>query len=165
MLYEGGGDINNIRGYLLGVIGAAIICSIVKRLMGEKGPNAALTNLIAGVFMVFTLIRPLTSVEISGIDHWADGFREDAAQAVAQGEDQTRKALAQFITERTQAYILDKAQTLNAVLEVEVTLSDDDIPVPVKVRLEGKVSPYAKGRLEAIIIEDLGIEKENQIWT
>lgn len=165
MLYEGDGIINNIRSYLLGVFAAALICGIVKRLMGEKGANAALTNLIAGVFMVFTLIRPLISVELSDFDNWTDGFRADAAQAVAQGESQTRKALAQFITERTQSYILDKAQSLNTALEVEVTLSDDDIPVPIKVRLNGKVSPYAKGRLEAIISEDLGIEKENQTWT
>ena len=73
--------------------------------------------------------------------------------------------LAQFIKERTQSYILDKAQSLNAVLDVEVTLSDDEIPVPVKVCITGKVSPYARGRLENLIIEDLGIEKENQIWT
>jgi hypothetical protein len=60
---------------------------------------------------------------------------------------------------------LDKAQALNTALEVEVTLSDDEIPIPVKVRLSGKVSPYAKGRLQQIISEELGIERENQIWT
>ena len=67
--------------------------------------------------------------------------------------------MTEIIKQRTQAYILDKAQALNTVLEVEVTLSDDDIPVPLKVRLKGKISPYAKGRLQATIAEDLGIEK------
>jgi hypothetical protein len=165
LLYEGGGVIEQVRSYLLGIFAAAMISGIAKRLMGEKGTHAALVNLITGIFMVFTLIRPIVSVNLFDLRHLVDGFESDAAQAVQIGESQTRKMLAQFIKERTQSYILDKAQSLNAVLDVEVTLSDDEIPVPVKVCITGKVSPYARGRLENLIIEDLGIEKENQIWT
>ena len=93
------------------------------------------------------------------------GYNDLVTDAVAEGEQQTKTALARLIKQRTCAYILDKAQALNVALEVEVTLSDDDIPVPEAVRLKGKVSPYAKGRLQTIIAEDLGIEKERQTWT
>lgn len=135
------------------------------RLMGEKGSLAALTKLICGLFLAFTLIQPLASLNLSGITDWTVQYEMDAERAVAEGESRTRKALNELIKQRTRSYILDKAQALNAVLEVEVTLSDDDIPVPVKVRLSGKVSPYAKGRLQSIMTEELGIEKENQVWT
>lgn len=165
VFYEGGGRIEQIRNYLLGILAAAMICAIVTAIMGEKGPNVTLTKLIAGIFLAFTLIKPVVSMDLSGIIHWTDGYGDIAAKAVAAGESQTRKALGELIKQRTGAYILDKAQALNTALEVEVTLSDDDIPVPVAVRIKGKVSPYAKGRLQSIITEDLGIEKENQTWT
>ena len=165
MFYEGGGRIETVRTYLLAIFAAAVICAIVTKLVGEKGTLGALTKLIAGVFLVFTLIRPLASVDLSGVTQWAQGYDDEATRAVEEGQAQTRKALAKLISQRTQAYILDKAQALNTALEVEVTLSDDEIPVPVKVKLSGKVSPYVKGRLQQIITENLGIEKENQIWT
>lgn len=165
LLYEGGGHIENVRDYLLGIFVAAIICAIVTKLLGEKGTTATLTKLICGLFLTFTVLRPLMNVDLTDCLRWTDCYDREATQAVAIGTEQTKKALTEIIKQRTQAYILDKAQALNTVLEVEVTLSDDDIPVPLKVRLKGKISPYAKGRLQATIAEDLGIEKENQIWT
>lgn len=165
LLYEGGGGIDQVREYLLGVFAAAIICAIVTKLTEDKGANSTLSKLIAGLFLVFTLIRPVATLDLTTVTTWADNYDSEAARAVAAGESHTRNAISELIKQRTQAYILDKAQALNTELEVEVTLSDDDIPVPVKVRLKGKASPYAKGRLQAIITEDLGIEKENQVWT
>ena len=149
----------------MGLLGAALVCGIVYRLVGEKGTLATLTKLICGLFLAFMLIRPVAELDLSALTDWAVRYEDQATLVVEDGQSRTRKALAGLITQQTQAYILDKAQALDTVLEVEVTLSDDDIPIPVKVRLSGKVSPYAKGRLQTIITEDLGIEKENQVWT
>ena len=165
MFYEGGGIINGIQSYLLSIFAGAVICTIVTKLVGEKGTLGALTKLMSGIFLAVMLIRPLASIDLSGVTQWAIGYDEAAAEAVAEGQSRTRKAVAEIITQRTRTYILDKAQALNTALEVEVTLSDDEIPIPIKVRLSGKASPYAKGQLQQIITEELGIEKENQIWT
>ena len=165
LLYEGGGDIEDIRSYLLSLLAAAMICAIVNRLIGDKGVSAVLTKLITGLFLAFMLVRPVVDLDLTGLADITIRYETNALRAVEEGENRTRNALTQFITQQTQAYILDKAQALDADLKVEVTLSDDDIPVPVKVRLSGKASPYAKGRLQAIISEDLGIVKENQVWT
>lgn len=142
-----------------------MICALVTSWMGDKGANATLIKLVAGLFLAFTLIKPLVSLDLSGIISLTDKYQDIASDAVQMGESQTRNALSKFIKQRTEAYILDKAQALNTVLEVEVTLSDDDIPVPVAVNVKGKVSPYAKGQLQSMITEDIGIEKEKQTWT
>ena len=165
LLYEGGGGIENLRTYLLSILSAALITAFINKLMGEKGTLSALTKLIGGLFLTFTLIGPVANINLSGFTNWTQDYQRDAQKMVTEGQSQTKNALAQLISQRTQAYILDKAQALNTALEVEVTLSDDEIPIPVKVRLAGKVSPYAKGRLQAMLEEELGIEKENQIWT
>lgn len=155
----------SIKTYLLGVVAAAVICGIATRLMGEKGTQGAMTKLIAGLFLVFTVIRPVANISLDGLSDFTAAYSDAGEQAAAAGESLTKDALAVSIKAQTEAYILDKAAGLQVDLEVEVTLSEDDIPTPIAVRLSGKVSPYAKARLQNIITDDLGIEKERQIWT
>ena len=60
---------------------------------------------------------------------------------------------------------LDEAKALDCDLSVEVILSDDDIPVPKQVRLAGEISPYARQTLTNFMVQQLGIEREEMIWT
>lgn len=154
----------NIKTYLLGVVAAAVICGIVTRLMGEKGTQGAMAKLIAGLFLAFTVIRPVANISLDGLSDFTAVYSDAGEQAAAAGEILTKDALTTIIKAQTEAYILDKAAALQVDLEVEVTLSDEDIPTPAAVRLSGKVSPYAKARLQSIITEDLGIGKERQTW-
>ena len=59
---------------------------------------------------------------------------------------------------------MDKAASLDATVTAEVILSGGDIPVPTQITLVGSVDAAAKTRLEQIILQDLGIAKENQLW-
>ena len=81
------------------------------------------------------------------------------------GENAAREAMAERISQQTKAYILDKAQALEASLTVEVILDDAGIPTPCGVRISGKVSPYAKGVLSDYMEKELGIPREEQRWT
>ncbi len=155
---------DSIRTYLLGVIAAAIVCGIVTRLMGEKGTRGAMAKLICGLFLAFTVIRPVANLNIGSLTDFAADFSQAGADAVALGQSMTKEALAASIKQRSETYILDKAKELDVTLQVEVTLSKEDIPTATAVRLTGKVSPYAKGKLQAIIQQDLGIDKEHQTW-
>lgn len=155
----------DLRNYLLSVFSAAIVCAIIMRLMGKKGTHAALTKLIAGLFLAFTVIYPIADIRIGDLSDLTSSYSDSASQAAAAGQSLTRENIAASIKAQTEAYILDKATALNTHLEVVVTLSEDDIPCPKAVRLAGSVSPYAKAQLQMIIAEDLGIAKESQIWT
>lgn len=165
MFYEGGERIESIKAYLLGIFCASIFCAIITKLVGNKGTMGVVVKLIAGIFLAVTVIRPLAAIDFSGALDWTLDYSRLGAEAAAEGESQMRNALSEGIKTRTEAYILNKAKSLNVDVRVEVTLSEDKIPVPYEVRLTGKVSPYAKSRLQAIIAQDLGIDKERQIWT
>lgn len=154
----------NIKTYLLSVVAAAVICGIVTGFMGKKGTQGAMVKLIAGLFLTFTVLSPVTKIDLKGMADFAEQYSAGGAQAAAMGEQMTKDALRSSIKARTEAYILDKAAGLELNLEVEVTLSEDDIPLPASVRLSGKTSPYAKLRLQSLITQELGIEKEKQIW-
>lgn len=153
-----------IRGYLLSVTAAAVICAVVSALLGKKGTISAMGKLLTGIFLAITVISPLAKIQLSNADALWDDLSVDAAAAVAAGEEAANNELRAGIKSQTEAYILDKAASYAAELTVEVTLSDDDPPLPCAVRLTGSVSPYAKRQLQQLIAEDLGIPKEAQTW-
>lgn len=153
-----------MRQYLLSVVAAAIISGIVTKLLGTKGTLGTVGKLVVGLFLAFTMIAPLRTVRIAEDWDITSAYADEADQVVADGKNQTRQALQACIKERCEAYILDKARALNVDLEVAVTVSDEDIPAPEYVYLNGNVSPNARNKLTDIISEDLGIPKEAQQW-
>lgn len=154
-----------ISEYIRSVTGAALISAVVLRLLDGKGSAASIGKILVGIFMAVTVIGPITQVELTDLWDLLPDVSVDAAQAAGDGQAAAKKALADGISAQVEAYILDKAAQMDVSLTVHVELSDDTIPVPERVRLQGSVSPYAKSRLQSIIQEELGIDKENQIWT
>lgn len=154
-----------IREYLLRIVAAGLISAAALRLLEGKGTAFAVGRILAGLLVAFTVISPLADVRLGSFDgQWTD-WQQNAQAAVTAGEQEANNALRQGIKQRTEAYIWDKAKKLEANLAVEVTLSDDTIPVPIAVRLSGNISPYAKKQLQDILERELDIPKEAQQWT
>ena len=150
--------------YIYSICGAGLICAVLRHLTKQTAMTGAF-RLVTGVFLLLTLLLPLKDLPLGDISGIFSNVRPEAEQAVAQGQASYQKALADSISQRTEAYILTKGNQLGVSLSVEVMLSQDALLVPVSVRLSGNVSPYAKSRLQQILENDLGIPKEDQIWT
>lgn len=156
---------DGVRGYLIRLTAAAIVCGIVTGVLGKKGTLGAVIQLLAGVFMVITIVSPWTKIRLNGFGEYFDSLSLEAASAAADGENTARETLADIIKSETEAYILDKADSFGATLTVEVILDDAAVPAPCGVRISGSISPYGKSELSRIIEEDLAIALEDQIWT
>ncbi len=156
---------DDLRQYLLSVTAAALVCALAARLLPKSGTAASVGKMVMGLFLALTVISPWATLQVGQLTDLTFGTEQNAAQAVAEGKEYTRTTLQDIIKEQAEAYILDKAEQLALRLTVSVTVSDADIPVPVAVRLQGAASPYAKGQLQTAITEDLGIAKEDQLWT
>ncbi len=150
--------------YLLRVCGAAVLCAVISGFMDKKGMLGAAVKLLTGIFMVVTLMGPLVNIRLTAVENVFLDFEQEADDLAASGENSARETMMTIIKDRTEAYILDKANALGASLTVEVTLNTDDIPTPKGVHLMGNISPYAKKRLTDIIQTDLGIFAEAQTW-
>lgn len=153
-----------ITQYILSITGAAMVSAMILRLLDGKGSAATIARMLIGIFMTVMAIGPIVQVRIPDVHTFLPDVSLEAQMAVEQGRDTAKKALEERISRQVEAYILDKAAQLDVVLTVQITLSDDAIPVPVGAYLQGNISPYAKTKLQNILKEDLGIEKENQIW-
>ena len=154
-----------VRAYLLSVTGAAIVSAVILRLLPGKGAVSKIGKMMTALFMALTVISPITKVQLPDVHDIWPNLSEEAEAAVLEGERDAKKALSEGISQRVEAYILDKAAQLGVRLSVQVELSEDVIPVPLYVRLQGNVSPYAKTQLRSIIKNDLGLDEEKQIWT
>lgn len=150
--------------YLLSVSAAALLCGLADRFTGDRGGGAA-ARVVTGLFLTAVLLQPLGKAQIGQLEALRLDISDGAQDAADEGQARSQIQLAQLITQRCAAYILEKASELHADIQVWVEVSEDALPVPVGVRIQGEVAPYTKLQLQTYIEQQLGIAKENQQWT
>lgn len=153
-----------LSNYILSVIAAALVVSMVSALSDTKSTTGNLIKLVGGVFLAMTLMQGFRYIDIERLFDKLEFYEVESESAAAFGENMSAESLKTIIKSRTESYILDKARLYRANLTVEVTLSHDRIPIPISVRLQGNVSPFAKYQLQQLIENDLAISKEDQLW-
>lgn len=153
---------DGLRQYVVIAVSAALICGIIIRLCKSSG-SYAVVRMLCGLTMTIVLLRP-----ISGMKKW--DFRFDfqdwtqyAGELTEAGIDTADRMKREVIKQRAEAYILDKATEMDAILDVSVTVGDNGIPTAA--RIAGILSPLNKQKLATIIATELGIPKEQQEWT
>lgn len=164
LLYEGGWIVDWVRSYMLRLICAAIISGMINGLSGKKGALGATVKLMTGIFMTFCFVSPWMDMQIGDISGLYEDISVSADSAVAFGEKDAREALEAIIKSKTEAYILDKAKSFGAELNVEVRVDGSELPVPCAAVIKGSISPYGKKQLSSIIADELGVALEDQLW-
>ena len=164
LFFERGGVVGDIQAYLFGVVAAGMICSIAQIIGPQKGVNRNLIKTLCGTFVLLSFFAPILEISYTDFDGILPDYSASGQTAAEQGESFAREALEAGIKCRTEAYILDKAESYDARLEVEVKIEWKDTPVPVGVVISGNCSPYAKSQLSAMMEQDLGIPPSEQEW-
>ncbi len=154
-----------IRQYLLSVTAAALLCAIVKAIIGKRETTGIISNVIVGLIMAVTILSGWRNLDIINNFDLDSLMDSDAYTAIESGQNMAAETLSASIKQQTESYILEKAKTLDLQIRVEVKMSNDQIPVPCYVTLTGSASPYAKKQMTNMIVNDLGITEENQKWT
>ncbi len=153
-----------LRSYFLSVTAAALLCGILNALVQDKTGAGKMVKLICGLFLAFTVIRPVANIQIEEMALLTEDISRQAQEAADAGEEFAQDAMQSRIKEEVEAYILDKANSMHLELEVEVTVGGDTQLLPESVCITGSISGSAKRELQSMIEDDLGIAKENQIW-
>lgn len=150
--------------YILSVTAASILFGILQTLLDKKSVTAVLLRLIGGLFLTFTVISPVADIKLDTVLDLPLDMSVHGKEIATQGQEISKSHMQSIIKEQCEAYILDKAQSYQADLDVDVSLTQDDIPTPSAVRLQGAISPYAKTVMQKWLYDDMGISKENQLW-
>lgn len=153
-----------LRQYVISVVAGAIVCGIAMGLL-PKGTGRTALKMLCGLILSLCVLRPVVKGDFLDRIRFDDLLFDEARRTAALGEEYSARAMRDIIKSETEAYILDKAQSLGARIMAEVSLSADVPPVPAGVRITGNLSPYARYQLTEYICRELGISKENQVWT
>ncbi len=153
-----------IRQYLLSIICACVMVAIVKAFIGDKAPSAGIIKLIAGAFLIFTVVAPVIQIQFQDLQSFYFGVSEEAERVVGQGEAMSQQACQAIIKEQLEAYILDKADSLRLDVAIEVSFPDTSELSPDEITILGNVSPYGKKTLQTFLTEEIGIPEDKQIW-
>ena len=147
--------------YLISIMAAAIICGIAKVVSDEKTAAGAMTRLVAGLIMAFTVIAPLVQMELGELPVLSSQILTDAENLSARGEEMAEVEANSIIMDELEAYILDKAASYGADVDVELRLLEYQ---PTEIIVRGSVLPGTRQKLQQMLETDLGIPKENQQW-
>ena len=155
---------DGIRTLVVNITATALICALVMRLTHGSATMKIAIKLLCGMVLAVSIIKPIKDIDLKDVEQYTADFQFQADQAVQWGKNTASETWYKSISQGVETYILEKAKTLKVDLDVEVELSDEEIPTPVGVSLIGKVSPYAKSVLSNAISQELNIPKEKQIW-
>lgn len=154
-----------LHNWVIGIAAASMIYAAVFALAPE-GRGKRAVRLAGGAAVLLAVCTPLARVDFDSISLDALALSDEYAEASAEIERSRYELLDAVITERTSAYISDKASLLG--LEVTVAVSTEDVDgMPLPASLEGEWSGDADAfsRLVEAVEVDLGIVRERQRWT
>lgn len=151
--------------YIFSVTTAAIIFSILQSLLHKNSAAAMLVRLIGGLFLTFTVIAPVIDFDLDSILEQSWAYTSHAEDIAAAGQTIAAEQRSQRIKEQCETYIVDKAMSYQTQLDVDITLTNDEMPLPSAVLLKGNISPYVKSIIATWIQDEMGIPEDHQIWS
>ena len=152
-----------IRKYILSLVAAALICSIAKILIDNNSTHGKIILLICGIFLTITVFTPLVDIQIPNFELFTNSFMEEAEGATIYGKGLADNEYRSIIKSTAESYILEKASSMNATIDVDITLDEIDA-IPKYVSISGDVSPYVKQNLSNYLKDTLAIPEEHQKW-
>ena len=153
-----------VRQYILSVICVAILSCLIQTPIAGKGGIATAVKIATGLVLTVTVFTPILNLGNFRLKDVNMAISSGEQWAISEGESVAREQLIESVEQQTRAYILHKANAYGADITVDVCVEGETIPVPSRITLSGKTSPYIKQQLSESIKQDLGIAEEDQIW-
>ena len=166
MLFHEGGErrIEAVRGYLFSLAAAAFLSALAAQLAPRGAARRGVT-LACALLLTLTALRPLARIDPEDLALQLSRLDIETEEARTQVNLKNRALMEMIITEKTQAYILDKAVGLGLSIEAEVQTKDTGQgPYPYAVTLRGSPTAQQKLALQALIARNLAIPEERQAW-
>ena len=154
---------DGIRQYLLSIVTAALICAVVQRFSEKASQSGAIIQIVCGIILAITVVSPWFHLQLPDVDAVTEPYASSAEQIILEGEESASESMNAIIKSQMEAYILDKANSLDMEILVEVNL-DAQNHLPKSVTITGDASPYDKSVLSQYIAQTLDIPEEDQKW-
>lgn len=155
---------NTIHQFLISLTCGAVLCAIIKVFFCKNSVFFTPMKLLCGIFLVILFVTPWADIRFTEFQSFLQEYELQAVAAADTGMAYYEESVEAFITERTQAYILDKAADAALTVQADVYLADCDPPYPQKIIITGHASPLQRQSLSKQLCQNLNISEENLIW-
>ncbi len=152
-----------LRAYLLSIVAAALLTSILLALT-PKGPVHRALSFLSGIVLILTALGPAARLDLDAIAESLSGLRIGSMQAFPENDEQD--LLAAIIKEDAESYIWDKAAAVGftpSEVAVEVR-SGETYPYPYAAEVHGSYTEAQRRRVSALLEAELAIPAERQTW-
>lgn len=149
------------KGYILDILVVSITASIFLQILPDSGKKELL-HLLCGILLTVVILMPLSDIRLNDFLDLSQYLPESSDDLLKRGTETAENVKRQYITDRCEAYILDKAKALGA--EILPIVQVDKTFLPVYAEIRGDPEPQVQKQLEQMLVLDLGITKENQRW-
>jgi len=150
-----------LQNWLTAVLAAAMLVSAAEKLTPD-GAVRKIASLTGGLVLLIVLVRPLTYLRGTELSLSFSRQREEIESRQEELQAEGQSELAELIAEKTEAYILDKADSLGVSCEAEVTTAVGEGGLPVPWQAELSCGPNEA--LSAYLKDELGIPEERQVF-
>ncbi|MEG0777491.1 MAG: stage III sporulation protein AF [Oscillospiraceae bacterium] len=153
--------------WIRAIAGAALIASVAISLT-PSGKTKNVLRLICGVVLIIAMISPVIKPNMPAISMDMAKYRQNADELLKKAEESTNNLSRSIIEQESEAYILDKAQSMGiAINSVCVTAKwgDEGYWYPNEIEIVSNISPGEKNRLSNSIEAELGVSKDRQYWS
>ena len=147
-----------IRQYFLQIVAVCMIAAVSNSIVKNQ-LMAKVLRLVSGILILLVVIAPLAEVDIS-----AFAKSLDKELQVELDEDQFHKEFQLQVQRATREHVERIANEMGFEIRAEVTVSDDEVPVPIAIRLFGSVTTEQMLELSQYIDKQLGIPIAEQTW-
>ena len=150
-----------LREWLLAVVTVTLLLSVAQTIIPE-GSIRKISSFTGGLILLAVLLQPVLSTDIGRLRLDFSDYTDAIEERQEELESAQEEEMAAIIAEKTQAYILDKADALGLELTVRVQTQpgEDGVPCPAAVEVDGPRSE----ELAAYMEQELGIPEERQVW-
>ncbi len=154
--------IQTVSEWIRGVVISSLLVSLLTIFVPE-GPFRRVARLTGGLIFLMMALQGVGEVNFSRFTADFETYRAEIQQKQAEFEKENEAAMLQSIAGKTEAYILDKADSLGLDVTVQVQADSDKQGAYylTKVQLFG---PYST-ELAEWMGETLGLDSEKQEWS
>lgn len=152
-----------VRGWLLSVLAASLICALADGLM-PRGAVKRVGRLVCGLVLLTAVLSPVVQLDLGGAGRWTEDYFAQLELQEQELKEQVDVGMKAVIEQRCAAYIVDKAaqRGLECTVRVECRTEEEGLYVPDRGEIRGALTQEDRTELSRILEEDLGIPAERQ---
>jgi len=152
-----------VRGWLLGITGAAILAAVADGMMPEGGVRQV-GKLVCGLVLLFAVLSPFSDRDTFGLTDILCYDNQRLQQDAKQLQEARGEQMKQLIQQELAAYSMDKIQEMGLICRIEVVCETDEqgLALPRAVQVYGSLQQDEQLTVARELSQDLGLD-ESQI--